>query len=206
MNTDNIYWYGHDAFRIDDNGVQIYIDPWKLPNDAPHADIILISHSHYDHYSAPDIQMLKKTTTQIIVSHDIATKETGAIALLPNQTYTAGKVTVLTVPAYNINKQFHKQDDQWLGFIVTLSNGIRIKHSGDTDLIPEMDSIETDVALLPVSGTYVMTAEEAVKAATIIKPAIAIPMHYGDIVGSREDAEYFITHYPGISELKEIVS
>ncbi len=204
MLTKNIFWYGHDSFRIQDGDVTIYIDPWKMPANAPKANIILVTHSHYDHYSKPDIELLRKDSTIVIGPKDVATQETGARTLSVNETTTVGAVQVLGVPAYNINKQFHKKSDGWLGFVVTLSDGTCIYHAGDTDFIPEMNSIKTDIALLPVSGTYVMTADEAVQAARAIGPQIVIPMHYGDIVGTPNDAELFRAKYDGQTEIKTV--
>ena len=105
------------------------------------------------------------------------------------------------VPAYNINKKYHPKENGWLGFIIDI-NGECIYHSGDTDLIPEMEGINADIALLPVSGTYVMTADEAVKAALVIKPGLAIPMHYGALVGDEEDARKFEKALQGKVEVK----
>lgn len=204
MNVENIYWYGHDSFRIDDNGKQIYIDPWKMPAQAPTADYIFITHDHYDHYSAEDVRKLSRETTKIICSHDVAAKEgKSAIAVLPNQTIEQDDLKITAIPAYNIDKQFHPKESNWVGFIITLSDGTSIYHAGDTDFIPEMKSLKVDIALLPVSGTYVMTAEEAIEAANTFNPKITIPMHYGDIVGKKSDAERFRDGFTGETVIKQ---
>ncbi|MGQ9628044.1 MAG: MBL fold metallo-hydrolase [Anaerolineae bacterium] len=188
--AENIHWLGHDAFRI--AGEQtIYIDPWKLPKDAPKADIILITHDHYDHCSPEDVAKIRKEDTVIVTIKAAASKLKGNFQIVkPNESLAVKEVPIETVPAYNVDKAFHPKAAGHVGFIVTVG-GQRIYHAGDTDLIPEMEDIKTDIALIPVSGTYVMTAEEAAQAAERIRPQIAIPMHFGEIVGSKRDAELF---------------
>ncbi len=190
MNTDNIHWLGHSAFRIEDGTAQIYIDPFKLSDHLPKADIIFITHAHYDHYSPEDIAKIQKEGTMFVAPNDVAAQIKGkVIAVEPGKTYTAGKLKVQTVAAYNIDKKFHPKANKWVGYIITLSNGEKIYHAGDTDFIPEMKSIVTDVAMLPCGGTYTMTAQQAAEAANAFKPKLLIPMHWGTIVGSKADAE-----------------
>lgn len=189
MEHKHIHWLGHASFRIEDGSLQIYIDPWKLPANSPQADIILITHAHYDHFSLDDINQVKKDTTLIFAPNDVAAKLKGSKAVTPDGKYEAGEISLNTVPAYNLGKDFHPKKDKWVGYIITLSSGQRIYHSGDTDGIPEMRSVSTDVALLPCGGTYTMTAKEAGEMANIFKPSLVIPMHWGDIVGSKQDAE-----------------
>jgi L-ascorbate metabolism protein UlaG (beta-lactamase superfamily) len=98
---------------------------------------------------------------------------------------------IQTIPAYNNNKTFHKRINQWVGYVVEIE-GARIYHAGDTDLIEELKELKNiDIALLPVGGTYTMDAKEAARAVDLIKPKIAIPMHYGKIVGDEDDAILF---------------
>jgi L-ascorbate metabolism protein UlaG (beta-lactamase superfamily) len=190
--ADNIFWLGHDSFRLKGEKV-VYIDPWKLAAGAEKADVILVTHDHYDHLSPDDIAKISKADTVVVAPQAVTSKLGGKpIVVKPGDKLTAAGVSVEVVPAYNANKKFHPKSAGYVGYIVTL-NGKRIYHSGDTDLIPEMTQIKADIALLPVSGTYVMTATEAAEAANTIKPALAIPMHYGDpdVVGTRRDAEEF---------------
>lgn len=185
----NIHWLGHDSFRIEGEKV-IYTDPFKIKKDD-RADIILITHEHYDHCSPGDVKRLQGPDTVIVCPADCAGKLSGNVmAVKVGDTVNVGGVSIETVPSYNTNKQFHTKERGWVGYIFTVG-GLRIYLAGDTDYIPEMKTFRVDIALLPVSGTYVMTAEEAVQAAMDMKPKIAVPMHYGSIVGSNRDAERF---------------
>ena len=181
-----IHWLGHDGFRIDTEKV-IYFDPYQI-EAGPQADLILISHDHFDHCSPEDVAKIQGPETIIVTEKDSAEKLTGDVRILkPGETLNLDGVKILGVPSYNTDKDFHPRKNGWLGFLVEVS-GICIYHAGDTDYIPEMKDLKVDIALLPVSGTYVMTAEQAVKAALAIGPALAIPMHYGAIVGGNQDA------------------
>lgn len=192
----NIHWLGHSSFRIEGNGLVIYIDPWKL-EDGPKADLILITHDHRDHCSPVDVAQVQKEDSVIVTVVAVAAKLSGQIEVVkPGDELTVKGVPISAVPAYNINKfrspgvPFHPQESGYVGFVFPLE-GRRIYHAGDTDFIPEMESLNVDIALLPVSGTYVMTADEAAEAVAAIKPQIAIPMHIGRGIGSLADAEYF---------------
>lgn len=191
-----IHWLGHDAFRIDADKV-IYIDPYQLAAGEPKADIILITHDHFDHYSPDDVQKLLKPGTMVVSIAAVTKKVRGAAVqtVKPGDKVTVQGIDIEAVPAYNVDKQFHPKSAGHVGFIVTI-DGVRIYHAGDTDFIPEMKGFRVDIALLPVSGTYVMTAEEAVQAAGAIKPKLAIPMHYGAIVGGLSDAQRFAQACP----------
>ena len=181
-----IRWLGHDGFRIDAEKI-IYFDPYQI-EAGPLADLIFISHEHFDHCSPEDVAKIQGPETIIITEKDSAEKLTGDVRILkPGETLNLDGVKILGVPSYNTDKDFHPRKNGWLGFLVEVS-GIRIYHAGDTDYIPEMKDLKVDIALLPVSGTYVMTAEQAVKAALAIGPGLAIPMHYGAIVGGKQDA------------------
>lgn len=186
---ENITWLGHASFKVGDDRV-VYIDPWKLGRAEP-ADMILVTHSHPDHCSPEDVAKLQKEGTVIITVADCADKFRGDVHILkPGDSLKIDEVTIEAVPAYNTDKPNHPKAAGWVGFIIEMG-GSRIYYAGDTDMIPEMDEIKADIALLPVGGTYTMTAEEAAQAAERINPQVAIPMHYGEIVGSRADAEKF---------------
>jgi L-ascorbate metabolism protein UlaG (beta-lactamase superfamily) len=186
---ENIHWLGHDTFRVTAEKV-IVTDPFRIKKAAP-CDIVLITHEHYDHCSPEDIEKISGPHTVIVAPRDCAAKLKGTVRVArPGDVMEVQGIKVEAVPAYNTDKKFHTRERGWVGYIFT-ANGLRIYIAGDTDYIPEMKRIRADIALLPVSGTYVMTAEEAARAALDIKPKVAIPMHYGSIVGTRDDAERF---------------
>jgi L-ascorbate metabolism protein UlaG (beta-lactamase superfamily) len=189
----------HDTFRIAGSKV-IYTDPFKVTK-SDEADIVLLSHEHFDHLSLEDLKKVIFPGSAILASplckdglKGVKVKDLHYMD--PGGKHTVGKVEVESVPAYNINKfrepghVFHPKDGKGLGFVFTI-DGTRVYYAADTDFIPEMKSIKCDIALLPVSGTYVMTAEEAAEAAAAINPKIVVPMHYGAIVGSDADAKKF---------------
>lgn len=189
----------HDTFRIAGSKV-VYTDPYKVTKNDE-ADIVLLSHEHFDHLSLDDLKKVIMPGTTIVASplckdglEGIKVKETRFLD--PGGKLTVGKVEIEAVPAYNLNKfrapgqAFHPKGEKRVGFVLKM-DGTTVYFAADTDFIPEMKSIKCDIALLPVSGTYVMTAEEAAEAARALNPKIAVPMHYGAIVGSEEDARKF---------------
>ena len=189
-------WTGHAGFFIDDKK-KIYIDPYQLSPGKEKADIILITHSHYDHCSIEDLMKIVKDGTIIVCPADCQSKITKLDErieiknLEPEQEITIEGIRIKAVPAYNVNKKFHSKEEYWNGYIIEI-NEVRIYHAGDTDFIPEMTQLDKiDVALLPVGGLYTMNAEEAGKAVFMIKPKLAIPMHWGEIAGNYENALRF---------------
>ncbi|MFN4337025.1 MAG: MBL fold metallo-hydrolase [Candidatus Nitrosocaldus sp.] len=201
-----IAWLGHDTFKISSSDKAIYIDPYRLRKEArDKADLLLISHEHFDHLSVDDaMKVIAADKTVVVTTKSCANGMKGVkvkeVRMVKpwDKVDLQGIAVVEAVPAYNINKinpdtkrPFHPKDAGMVGFVVTV-DGVRIYHAGDTDAVEELRNLSNiDVALLPVSGTYVMTADEAVDAVRMIKPRIAIPMHYGTIVGSEKDAERF---------------
>ncbi len=200
FNGVRFHWLGHDGFRIVADCKTIYIDPYKLSKDQQNkndADIILISHNHFDHLSMDDLKHVIGEKTSVVAAKECLDqlKSAGAAdvkGVAPGDKVSVQGMTLEAVAAYNTNKNFHPKADNKVGFVITAGN-MRIYHTGDTDDIPEMSTAKPDIALVPVSGTYVMTAEEAAKAVNEkIKPKkLAIPMHYGSIVGSEQDATKF---------------
>jgi len=189
----------HDTFKIKGSSV-IYTDPFKVAG-RDEADVVLLSHEHFDHLSLEDLNKVIFPGTTIVAStlcrgglKGVQVKDTRFLD--PGGKITVGKVEIEAVPAYNVNKfrepgkVFHPKGESGLGFVITM-DGTRVYFAGDTDFIPEMKDIAVDIALLPVSGKYVMTPEEAAEAALAIHPKIAVPMHYAAIVGSDKDAARF---------------
>jgi L-ascorbate metabolism protein UlaG (beta-lactamase superfamily) len=195
-----VAWLGHDAFRIEASKT-IYFDPYGIAG-GPKADIILISHDHFDHCSPEDVAKIQKQDTVIVTEKNSAKKLSGDVRVIkPGDTVDVEGIGVTGVPSYNTDKDFHPRKNNWLGFIVELE-GVKIYHAGDTDFIPEMKDFQADIALIPVSGTYVMNADQAVKAALAINPHLAIPMHYGAVVGDEKDARHFKEKLEGKVEVR----
>jgi len=197
----DIDWMGHDSFMIRGEKV-IYTDPFKIKDGTEKADIILITHDHYDHCSPEDVKKIQAPHTVIVTTSACASKLHGNVRVVkPGDTLNVEGISIEAVPAYNVNKKFHPKERGDVGYIFTVK-GQRIYLAGDTDHIPEMKTFRNiAVALLPVSGTYVMTAEEAAQAALDIKPSIAIPMHYGRIIGTKMNAEVFAEALKGKVEV-----
>lgn len=194
-------WLGHDGFQLSNGTTALYVDPFKV-GEGKKADYILITHEHYDHFDPDSIGQIRNINTVIIGPESVTTQlDEMAIAMEPGEQYEVPTLTVRAVAAYNTNKKFHPKEEQKLGFIIEI-DGVRIYHAGDTDLIPEMGELgPIDLALVPVSGTYVMTADEAAEAVKLIKPKVTIPMHYGAIVGSPADAKRFAELAKGLTEV-----
>jgi L-ascorbate metabolism protein UlaG (beta-lactamase superfamily) len=196
----SLHWLGHDGFKIVAGGKTIYIDPYQLgkaQQDKNDADIVLVSHNHFDHLSMDDLKHVIGKKTSIVAAKECTEQLKTAHAaevkgVSPGDRLTVQGVSIEAVAAYNTNKKFHPKADNKVGFVLTIG-GNRIYHTGDTDDIPEMSAVKPDIAFVPVSGTYVMTAEEAAKAVNEkIRPRqLVIPMHYGTIVGSEKDARQF---------------
>ncbi|MEA2081740.1 MAG: MBL fold metallo-hydrolase [Elusimicrobiota bacterium] len=193
VNTDGIFWLGQSAFRIESGDKTLYIDPYNIPAAEKKADLILITHAHFDHCSSGDVKKIVKKNTLIAAAESCVGKlESEIKTLRTGDRFDKAGFSVEAVRAYNTNKDFHPMNNGWLGFVISLPDGRRIYHAGDTDVIDEMKDIKNiDIAFLPVGGTYTMNAEEAAAAARIISPKIAVPMHYGSVVGSAADAEKF---------------
>jgi L-ascorbate metabolism protein UlaG (beta-lactamase superfamily) len=192
-----IDWLGHAGFRIKTRAGVVYVDPWRA-DGFEDADVILITHDHFDHFSREDVVRLSRRGTQLVAPATVTERLRGPTAsVLPGEALEIGGLEVRVIAAYNTNKldsegrPFHGRDAGWVGYVVA-DGARRIYHSGDTDVVPEMDEAAgVDVALLPVSGTYVMTAVEAAEAARRIQPGVAVPMHWGALIGSRADADRF---------------
>jgi L-ascorbate metabolism protein UlaG (beta-lactamase superfamily) len=187
-----IIWLRHASVLLEGER-RVYIDPWEITDPKP-ADLVLITHDHYDHLSIPDLKAVCTKATEILAPRGATGKMIGVPGRIrgvePGEKLTAAGLHLETVPAYNVGKKFHPRSANNVGYVVTI-DGERIYHAGDTDLIPEMRGLAPDVALLPIGGTYTMDAAEAAKAATELGARKVIPVHFGAIVGGEEDAARF---------------
>jgi L-ascorbate metabolism protein UlaG (beta-lactamase superfamily) len=190
-----VMWLGHASFLIQDQRT-VYIDPYDLPTGLPPADLVLITHDHSDHLSPKDIQKIIGDSTIVVSIEAVKDRLPEAVryfrAVRPGDTLTIQDMEIDIFPAYNVDKKFHPKKAGYVGFVIH-TGGRAVYHAGDTDLIPEMKKVKTDVALLPVGGKFTMDAIQAAEAAQLIKPKVAVPMHWGKIVGSEEDAKVFET-------------
>ena len=194
---ENIEVLCHSSIKFSKEKV-IYFDPFKIESNYNDADIIFITHDHYDHYSTEDINKVKKAETKIVAPEDLQTKllkdgfsQENIILVEPNEKNEAYGIKFETIPAYNISKQFHPKGNGWVGYIIEL-NGKRYYVAGDTDITEDNKKVKCDVAFVPVGGTYTMNFKEAAQLVNEIKPKIAVPIHYGSIVGTNQDATDFI--------------
>ncbi len=187
----------HSSIRISKNKI-IYIDPFKIDKNYNDADIIFITHDHFDHYSEEDIDKVINENTTIIIPEEMLTKilrkginKNAVITVESNKEYMVQGIKFETIPAYNTNKTFHPKENDWVGYIITL-DGIRYYIAGDTDITEENRKVKCDVAFVPVGGTYTMDFKEAAQLINEIQPKIAVPIHYGSVVGTKQDATDFI--------------
>lgn len=194
---ENVEVLYHSSIKIKDNKI-IYIDPFKIDKDYNDADIVFITHDHFDHYSEEDIDKVINENTTIIIPEELLTKilrkginKNAVITVESNKEYMVQGIKFETIPAYNTNKTFHPKENDWVGYIITL-DGIRYYIAADTDITEENRKVKCDVAFVPVGGTYTMNYSEAAELVNIIKPKIAVPIHYGSIVGTKQDATNFI--------------
>ncbi|MBA3690275.1 MAG: MBL fold metallo-hydrolase [Actinobacteria bacterium] len=187
-------WFKQSALRWAADGPIVYIDPWGVgPDDTP-ADLILITHAHADHFQPEEIAKVTKEGTKLVAPHDVAAELTGHVtSVAPGESHEVAGIRFTTVPAYNVVEERlekHPKANGWVGFVLELGPH-RTYHAGDTDHVPELESIKADVAFLPIGGTFTMDVPEAAGLARAMAPGVAVPMHYGFVVGEPADAERF---------------
>ena len=191
---ENVECLGHSTIKFKINNKIIYIDPYNIKKEYKDADLIFITHNHYDHFSKEDIKRIKKENTIIVITEDIYNdalelnfEEKNIVKVIPNREYQVEEISFNTIPSYNINKKFHPKENNWVGYIIKIEN-TTYYIAGDTDITEENKKVKCNVAFVPVGGTYTMNAKEASELINEIQPQIAVPIHYGSIVGTKQDA------------------
>ncbi len=204
--ADNIKWFGHASLMLKIDGKNIFIDPWKLKKVKEKADIILITHSHFDHFSEDDIKKILKPDTFLYSSEDVVNKVSvkNKKIIKPFEEVSSGSIIIKGFPAYNTNKNFHPKSNNWLGFIIEYG-GVSIYIAGDSDVTEEAKKIKANIMILPIGGTYTMNDFEAAELVNLVKPEYAIPIHFGDVVGTKENAFKFksLVNKPTVVLIKE---
>jgi L-ascorbate metabolism protein UlaG (beta-lactamase superfamily) len=191
---ERITWFRQAAIRYAGEGLTLYIDPWGTSTNDPKADLILITHAHYDHVQPREIQRLSGPGTKLVAPHDVARELSGDVtAVAPGESYEVGGVRFETVPAYNIAEErldMHPKANRWVGYVIEL-DGRRYYHGGDTDALPELEGLRTDVAMVPIGGTYTMDYREAAGLVRAMQPKLAVPIHFGFVVCSPSHGALF---------------
>lgn len=194
---ENINVLCHSAIRLEIDNKIIYIDPYSLTSNANDADLIFITHDHYDHFSIEDIKKAEKSNTIFIIPESMlenaiksGIKENRIIKIKPNQNYKYENLKIETIPAYNVNKKFHPKENNWVGYLIEYNNVVYYI-AGDTDITNENKKVKCDIAFVPIGGTYTMNYKEAAKLINEIKPKFVVPIHYGKIVGTKQDVLNF---------------
>lgn len=180
----------HSSIRIEDRKI-IYIDPYGINEKTSDADIILITHNHYDHFSADDIKKVIKEDTVIVCPENMEVSGLSVVKAKVGEKIDIKGISIETVPAYNVQKPFHPKDNGWLGYIINSTANGRIYIAGDTDINEDNKKVKCDIAMLPVGGTYTMDYKQAAELAGIIRPEYVIPIHYGSVVGTALDGTNF---------------
>jgi L-ascorbate metabolism protein UlaG (beta-lactamase superfamily) len=191
---DRITWFRQSALLWQDGERRIYVDPWGTPEGAAPADVILITHAHGDHLQPDEIARLSTPSTKLVAPHDVAKELSGDVTpVAPGESHEVGGLRFTTVPAYNTAEErleMHPKANRWVGYILELG-GSAYYHAGDTDHVAELDDVKTDVAFVPIGGTYTMDVGEAAGFVRAFAPKLAVPFHYGFVVGEAGDGARF---------------
>lgn len=200
-----VSWFRQSSVRIRRGGLEIHVDPWAVPEPGP-ADFILLTHPHFDNFSEEDIDRLRGPGTVVVAPASMKKQISGADHFLrPGDLLQLEALDILAVPAHNVEKRFHPQEAGWLGYVFTV-DGVTFYHAGDTDYLEAMNTLRCDVAFLPCNGLYTMDAEAAARAGQACGARVVVPIHWGDAVGSRADAEQVAAFFPGEVRILERVA
>jgi L-ascorbate metabolism protein UlaG (beta-lactamase superfamily) len=191
---DRFTWYRQSAYLWKGDGINVYIDPWGVTGDPP-ADVVFITHAHGDHYDAESLdKVVRQGSTKFVAPADIAAELRGDVTpVAPGDSGEVAGIKFQAVPAYNVVEErleMHPRSNNWVGFILDLGE-FSYYHAGDTDHVPELDSVKADVSFVPIGGTYTMEVMEAAELVKAQRPKLAVPMHYGFVVGTPADADRF---------------
>ncbi len=207
---ENIEVLIHSCIKISGEKT-IYFDPFKIEKECYDADFVFITHEHYDHYSEDDIDKVMKNNTKFVIPQTMeqklikkGIKQSNIVSVIPGKSYTEDSLQFETIPAYNNYKPFHPKRNGWVGYNICINNN-KYYIAGDTDITDENRNVKCDVAFVPVGGTYTMNAKEAAKLVNEIKPKLAIPIHYGAIVGKESDADEFLKLLSNDIEGKKLI-
>ena len=185
----HLRWYGQSAFRLRlESGQSVFFDPWRVPAREGPADLVLVTHPHGDHLDRKAVEGLRRSSSEMVLPRSCA--QPGWRSIEAGQTIQVGPVSVTAVAAYNIGKRFHPRSEAWVGYLLE-AEGLRVYHAGDADLIPEMNGLRPDIALLPIGGLFTMNAAAAERAAAALEAALCIPMHFGTLLGGRKAGDRF---------------
>jgi L-ascorbate metabolism protein UlaG (beta-lactamase superfamily) len=187
-------WFRQAAMRYAGDGLTIYLDPWGTTPDDPKADLIFITHAHFDHLQPSEIERLSSPGTKLVAPRDVARELSGDVTpVAPGESHEIGGVRFQTVPAYNVVEErldMHPRAKAWVGYVLELEGG-RYYHAGDTDALPELQGLSVDVAMVPIGGTYTMDYREAAGLVKAMEPGVAVPMHFGFVVCSPSHGDLF---------------
>ncbi len=207
MDVSFLKWIEHAGFLFSAGGRNVYVDPYRIGGDWPKADVVFVTHTHFDHFSEPDIAKIATAKTKFVAPVETAGKMSGrdVLAVEPGKRYSVAGIGFETAPAYNISKEFHPRANGWVGYVIDV-DGTRVYHAGDTDFVPEMSRINADLALLPAGGHYTMDLEEAIAASKSIRAKAYAPMHYRALLGeqgAKKAEERFASSVPGAVILEQ---
>jgi L-ascorbate metabolism protein UlaG (beta-lactamase superfamily) len=193
---DGVTWFRGSSIRIRRDGVEIHVDPIGVREDSA-ADLVLLTHPHYDNFSETDIARVRKADTVLVAPASMKKLIADADHFMrPGDMLQLEAFDVLAAPAYNVDKKFHTAEQGWLGYVFTVGD-VTYYHAGDTDLLPSMSNIRCDVAFLPCGGHYTMGVEDAAKAAAACGARIVVPIHWGEPHGTREEIGRLAELYSG---------
>ena len=207
MDVSFLKWIEHAGFLFNVGGKNVYVDPYKINGEWPKADVIFVTHTHFDHFSEPDIKKIAAAGTKFVAPKETAGKIQGrdVLAVEPGKRYSIDGIGFETAPAYNISKEFHPKANGWVGYVID-ADGKRVYQAGDTDHVPEMKALDVDLALLPIGGHYTMDIEEAIAATKSISAKAYAPMHYRALLGkegAKKAEERFASSVPNAIILEQ---